>query len=70
MVTVVSNGTGSEEPRLGVAGKAQDDYCVQGMVLMRRGEKSTPTIARVEQLVQTINKSSSLRPGVRRRVRV
>ena len=32
---------------------------------MRRGEQSSPTIARVEQLVTSINKSSILPPGVR-----
>ncbi len=40
-----------EKPRLGIAGLDQDDDIVQGIVLMRRGEQSSPTIARVEQLV-------------------
>ncbi|MGY4446065.1 cobalt-zinc-cadmium resistance protein CzcA [Bradyrhizobium sp. i1.3.1] len=38
---------------------------MQGIVLMRRGEQSSPTIKRVHQLVQTINNSSILPPGVR-----
>src|SRR5437762_886778 len=38
---------------------------VQGIVLMRRGEQSSPTIARVEQLVHDINHSSILPPGVK-----
>jgi heavy metal efflux system protein len=38
---------------------------VQGIVLMRRGEQSSPTIARVEKLVHDINNSSILPPGVR-----
>ena len=37
---------------------------MQGIVLMRRGEQSSPTIARVEQLVARINNSSILPPGV------
>jgi len=35
------------QPRLGIAGENEDDDIVQGIVLMRRGEKSTPTIERV-----------------------
>src|SRR5258708_7252601 len=54
-----------EQPRLGIAGENQDDDIVQGIVLMRRGEQSSPTIARVEQLVESINNSTILPPGVR-----
>src|SRR6201999_4532982 len=53
------------QPRLGIAGENQDDDIVQGIVLMRRGEQSSPTIARVEELVERINSSSILPPGVR-----
>src|SRR5580765_2912774 len=53
-----------EQPRLGIAGENQDDDIVQGIVLMRRGEQSSPTITRVEQLVASINNSSILPPGV------
>lgn len=52
------------QPRLGIAGENQDDDIVQGIVLMRRGEQSSPTIARVEELVDRINASSILPPGV------
>ena len=65
LVRDLAKVTVGEKPRLGIAGRDQDDDIVQGIVLMRRGEKSTPTIARVEQLVQTINNSSILPPGVR-----
>jgi cobalt-zinc-cadmium resistance protein CzcA len=65
LVKDVAKVTVGEKPRLGIAGKDQDDDIVQGIVLMRRGEQSTPTIARVEQLVQTINNSSILPPGIR-----
>src|SRR5579871_6114412 len=61
---VASVSVGSQ-PRLGIAGQDQDDDIVQGIVLMRRGEQSSPTIARVEELVERINHSSILPPGVR-----
>ena len=61
-VATVSVG---EKPRLGIAGLNRDDDIVQGIVLMRRGEKSTPTIARVEQTVRAINSGNVLPPGVR-----
>src|SRR5947207_6114382 len=56
--------TVGEKPRLGIAGIDDDDDFVQGIVLMRRGEQSSPTIQRVEQLVASINKSNVLPPGV------
>lgn len=52
-------------PRLGIAGQDGDDDIVQGTVLMRRGEESMPTIARVEAAVQKINASGLLPAGVR-----
>ena len=52
-------------PRLGIAGKDADDDIVQGIVLMRRGEQSMPTIRRVQQEVDRINSSDILPPGVR-----
>src|SRR5579885_1074111 len=52
-------------PRLGIAGQDQDDDIVQGIVLMRRGEQSMPTIRRVEEEVAKINSSDILPPGVR-----
>src|SRR6201993_4790651 len=60
---VASVSVGSQ-PRLGIAGENDDDDIVQGIVLMRRGEQSSPTIARVEELVDRINNSSILPPGV------
>jgi cobalt-zinc-cadmium resistance protein CzcA len=53
-----------QRPRLGIAGKDDDDDIVQGIVLMRRGEQSTPTIERVRQEVERINTSGILPPGV------
>src|SRR5579863_5938927 len=52
------------EPRLGIAGQDEDDDIVQGIVLMRRGEQSTPTIERVQAEVEKINASGILPPGV------
>src|SRR5881227_77069 len=43
------------KPRLGIAGKDADDDIIQGIVLMRRGEQSMPTIKRVEREVERIN---------------
>ncbi len=51
-------------PRLGIAGKDGDDDIVQGIVLMRRGEQSLPTIKRVEAEIEKINTSGILPPGV------
>jgi heavy metal efflux system protein len=65
LVRDVATVTVGEQPRLGIAGENQDDDIVQGIVLMRRGEQSSPTIARVEELVASINNSTILPPGVR-----
>jgi cobalt-zinc-cadmium resistance protein CzcA len=65
LVKDVAAVTVGEKPRLGIAGLDQDDDIVQGIVLMRRGEQSLPTITRVEELVASINNSSILPPGVR-----
>jgi heavy metal efflux system protein len=65
LVGDVATVTVGEQPRLGIAGEDQADDIVQGIVLMRRGEQSSPTIARVEQLVASINNSTILPPGVR-----
>ncbi|MFI4889287.1 MAG: efflux RND transporter permease subunit [Steroidobacterales bacterium] len=51
-------------PRLGIAGLDNDSDIVQGIVLMRRGAESVPTIKRVEAEVELVNKSGILPPGV------
>ncbi|MFX8813039.1 efflux RND transporter permease subunit, partial [Acinetobacter baumannii] len=53
------------KPRLGIAGKDNDDDIVQGIVLMRRGQQSLPTIRRVEAEVEKINAMGILPLGVR-----
>lgn len=64
LVKDIATVTVGEKPRLGIAGMDDADDIVQGIVLMRRGEQSSPTIARVEKLVNQINNSSILPPGV------
>ncbi len=51
-------------PRLGIAGYDDSDDIVQGIVLMRRGAQSVPTIKRVEAEVDKVNQSGILPPGV------
>jgi cobalt-zinc-cadmium resistance protein CzcA len=53
------------EPRLGIAGHDADDDIVQGIVLMRRGSQSMPTIQRVRAEVERVNAAGILPPGVR-----
>ena len=64
LVRDVASVVVGNSPRLGIAGMNEDDDIVQGIVLMRRGEKSTPTIQRVEAEVNLINSSGILPPGV------
>ena len=52
------------QPRLGIAGQDDDDDIVQGIVLMRRGAQSMPTIHAIEAEVAKINSSDILPPGV------
>jgi cobalt-zinc-cadmium resistance protein CzcA len=52
------------QPRLGIAGQDNDADIVEGIVLMRRGEQSLPTIHRVEAEVNKINSTGILPPGV------
>ena len=61
----VATVTAGHQPRLGIAGQDGEDDIVQGTVLMRRGEQSSPTIRRVEAEVEKINNSGILPPGVR-----
>jgi cobalt-zinc-cadmium resistance protein CzcA len=65
LVSDVATVIESYQPRLGIAGKDEADDIVQGIVLMRRGEKSMPTILRVEEEVKRINADGSLPRGVR-----
>jgi len=54
------------QPRLGIAGQdVEANDIIQGIVLMRRGEQSLPTIERVKAEVEEINRSGILPLGVR-----
>ena len=61
----VATVTVGHQPRLGIAGQDEDDEIVEGIVLMRRGEQSRPTIERVQAEVAKINRGDILPPGVR-----
>jgi len=64
LIRDVAAVTVGHAPRLGIAGQDNNDDIVQGIVLMRRGAESLPTIKRVEALMQSINNSGILPPGV------
>ncbi len=51
-------------PRNGIAGLNKDDDVVEGIVLMRRGAQSMPTIQAVKAEIENINSSGILPPGV------
>ena len=65
LVSDIATISVGNEPRLGVAGHDDDDDVVQGIVLMRRGAKTMPTLRLVEAEVDRINSSDLLPPGVR-----
>jgi len=52
------------KPRLGIAGQDEDDDVVEGIILMRRGEESLPTLKRVKEEIERINATGILPPGV------
>jgi cobalt-zinc-cadmium resistance protein CzcA len=64
MLHDVASVTIGHQPRLGIAGQDNDDDIVEGVVLMRRGEQSMPTIRAVEEEVRNINSSGILPAGV------
>lgn len=65
LVRDIAKVTVGNKPRLGIAGRDEQDDIVQGIVLMRRGEKSAPTISRVEAEIEKINSSNLLPAGVK-----
>ena len=65
LVGDVSKVTVGHLPRLGIAGQDADDDIVQGIVLMRRGAETLPTLNAVHRAVEQINSSDVLPPGVR-----
>ncbi|MEI6202362.1 MAG: CusA/CzcA family heavy metal efflux RND transporter [Enhydrobacter sp.] len=65
LVSDVATVTVGNQPRLGIAGQNDDDDIIQGIVLMRRGAETTPTLQGVLVEVDKINASNILPPGVR-----
>jgi heavy metal efflux system protein len=65
LVRDVADVEESFAPRLGIAGQDDDDDIVEGIVLMRRGEQTTPTVRRVEAEMDKINASGILPQGLR-----
>lgn len=55
----------SHQPRLGIAGRDDEDDIVQGIVLMRRGSESDKTISLIKQEIDNINHSNILPPNVK-----
>jgi cobalt-zinc-cadmium resistance protein CzcA len=64
LVSDVATVTVGHKPRLGIAGQNDDDDIVQGIVLMRRGAQTLPTLKGVLAEVDKINSSGILPPGV------
>src|SRR5471032_460134 len=65
LVSDIATVTVGNQPRLGIAGQNDDDDIIQGIVLMRRGAETTPTLQGVLTEVDKINASNLLPPGVR-----
>src|SRR5579884_4389233 len=61
----VATVTVGHEPRLGIVGYGNDNDIVQGIVLMRHGGKTLPTLRRVEAEVRKINTTGILPPGLK-----
>ncbi|MEA1675038.1 CusA/CzcA family heavy metal efflux RND transporter [Nitrospirillum sp. BR 11163] len=64
LVGDVATVTVGNQPRLGIAGRDGQDDIVQGIVLMRRGAESKPTILAAKAEMEKINTSGILPPGV------
>ncbi len=64
LVSDVATVTVGNQPRLGIAGQNDDDDIIQGIVLMRRGAETMPTLQGVLAEVEKINNSGVLPPGV------
>ncbi|TAJ81902.1 CusA/CzcA family heavy metal efflux RND transporter [Reyranella sp.] len=65
LVSDVATVTVGNQPRLGIAGQNDDNDIVQGIVLMRRGAETMPTLTGVLEEVGKINNGNILPPGVR-----
>jgi len=64
LVSDIATVSVGNQPRLGIAGQNDDNDIVQGIVLMRRGAETMPTLQGVLAEVDKINSSGVLPPGV------
>lgn len=55
----------SSRPRLGIVGRGNQDDVIEGIVLMRKNEKSLPTANAVEAKLKEINEGELLPKGMR-----
>ena len=65
LVKDVANVSIGYLPRLGKAGRDDEDDVVTGIVIMHRTQKTNEVLARVEDEIEKINSDGSLPPGVR-----
>src|SRR5260370_983804 len=65
LVSDVATITVGHEPRAGAAGHDDGDGIIEGIVLMRRGAETLPTLRAIKKEVERINGSDLLPPGVR-----
>jgi cobalt-zinc-cadmium resistance protein CzcA len=64
-VSQVAKVEEGHHPRLGIVGRDQEDDVVEGIVLMRKYEKSLPVSNAVLQKIEDIQKEKLLPPGMR-----
>ena len=64
-VSSVANSMVSFAPRLGIVGKDREPDIVEGIVLMRYGGESTPTLRGIHDKVKEIEKNHLLPPGMK-----
>jgi cobalt-zinc-cadmium resistance protein CzcA len=64
-VKQVAHAVVSHQPRLGKVGRGDEDDVVQGIVLMRKYEKSLPTAEGVQRKIDELNSSGILPPGMK-----
>ncbi|HEX8200081.1 MAG TPA: efflux RND transporter permease subunit, partial [Isosphaeraceae bacterium] len=67
-VRQVAKAIVSHQPRLGIVGRGRDDDVIEGIVLMRKGEKSLPTAEGVSAKIEEINRGGLLPPGMKIKV--
>ncbi len=65
LVKDVANVSVGYLPRLGKAGRDDEDDVVTGIVIMHRTQKTNEVLARVEDEIEKINSDGTLPPGVR-----